>query len=113
REVFTNYKEKIFGAAFKMTHSADEAEELVQEIFVRLWTKRAHLSAVENPASYLFTIAYHCIFAHFKTNSLEKNARLQAFSGVQIPAGAADEPLLRKEKMEALENLINHLPPRQ
>lgn len=71
REVFDLYKKRFFAAALKMTRSPDEAEEIVQEVFVSLWMQRALLATVENPPSYLFTIVYNAISARFKKIALE------------------------------------------
>lgn len=37
KEIFERYKRLFHAAAFKMTRSADNAEEIVQEVFIKLW----------------------------------------------------------------------------
>ncbi|MFI5193294.1 MAG: RNA polymerase sigma factor [Chitinophagales bacterium] len=111
--IFELYHKKIFGAAIKMTHSVDVAEEIVQEIFVTLWIKRSCLAFAQVPSSYLFSIAYNCIFAHLKKMACEKTARRYALQGSLDGERSSEEWFNAKETRETLEKIINHLPPRQ
>ena len=73
--IFELYNKKFFGVAVKMTHSAHIAEEIVQEIFVNLWIKRSCLAFAQDPSSYLLSLAYNCIFTHFRKIAIERTAR--------------------------------------
>lgn len=55
----TEFKEKyitcsktMYWAAYRLTGSSDEAEDIVQETFVRLWTHRGLLDTVGNAEAY-------------------------------------------------------------
>ncbi|CAL1520166.1 RNA polymerase sigma-70 factor [Chitinophaga sp. MM2321] len=113
RKIFDLYKEPFYAAALKMTRSDETAEEIVQEVFVTLWLRRANLAAVEHPSSYLFTIVYNCIRAHFKKLAIEK--RLKQNIGEQHPVGECltEERLIDKENQQLLQDIIHQLPPQQ
>jgi RNA polymerase sigma-70 factor (family 1) len=113
KQIFEIYNKKIFGAALKMTRSVDVAEEIVQEIFVTLWIKRSCLAFAQNPSSYLFSIAYNCIFAHFRKMACERTARQYAVQGNFESRDSSEEWFNLKETSETLEKIISHLPPRQ
>jgi RNA polymerase sigma-70 factor (ECF subfamily) len=113
RLIFDQYNKKFFGAALKMTRSADVAEEIVQEIFVTLWIKRSCLASAQHPSSYLFTIAYNCINNHFRKLAGEKMARQNVFQERYEEQSLAEELLIEKERNETLEKIISDLPPRQ
>lgn len=111
--IFELYNKKFFGAAVKMTRSAHIAEEIVQEIFVTLWIKRSCLAFAQNPSSYLFSLAYNCIFAHFRKIAVERTARQYAAQERFETGSSSEEWINGKETMETLEKIISHLPPRQ
>src|ERR1700743_2438550 len=52
-EVFTSLRPRLFGIAYRMLSSAAEAEDLVQEVWLR-W-QVCDRSAVINPAAFLAT----------------------------------------------------------
>ncbi|MEO6317074.1 MAG: sigma-70 family RNA polymerase sigma factor [Chitinophagaceae bacterium] len=114
RSVFDTCKAPFYSAAFKMTRSAYLAEEIVQEVFILLWTKRTQVAAAEKPSAYLLTILYNSIYSHFKKIAAEKNMKL-AF--LQNSSGQEAQPmeyiLQEKENQQLLKDIIEQLPPQQ
>jgi RNA polymerase sigma-70 factor (family 1) len=114
RVIFDVYKAPFYSAAFKMTRSAYLAEEIVQEVFILLWTKRVQVAAAEKPAAYLLTILYNCIYGHFKKIAAEKNMKqllLQNSNGLEEQS--LESILQAKENQQLLNEIIEQLPPQQ
>lgn len=78
-ELFELYGQKLCGFALKYLRSESEAEELVQEVFVRIWENRKSLKSEYSFKSYLFTIALNQIrkFFNKRATSLRYIAKLQ------------------------------------
>src|SRR5579863_271925 len=55
--LFDSYKNRIYGYVLAIAHSPYAAEEITQEIFIKLWLCRDLLHEVENLDGYIFTIA--------------------------------------------------------
>jgi RNA polymerase sigma-70 factor (ECF subfamily) len=64
-QLFQLYGQKLYGFALKYLKSESEAEEMVQEVFVRLWENRKSLKSDYSFKSYLFTIALNQIRKFF------------------------------------------------
>lgn len=64
-QLFQLYGQKLYGFALKYLKSESEAEEMVQEVFVRLWENRHSLKSDHSFKSYLFTIALNQIRKFF------------------------------------------------
>ena len=60
-EIFYTYKDKLYGYILGLTHDAQEAEDTVQNVFMRLWQNRERLGEVENVNAYLFRMAQNDI----------------------------------------------------
>lgn len=69
-ELFQLYGPKLYGFAFKYVKSESEAEELVQEVFVRIWENRRSLKSEYSFKSYLFTIALNQIRKFFNKRAV-------------------------------------------
>ena len=113
RIVFDHYKEPFLAMAFKMTHSADTAEEIVQEVFVTLWVKRKLVAIAKNPKGYVFTILHNCIYAHFRKLVLERQLKSKMAHGEEQSENRIENLLLEKENTTIIENVISQLPPQQ
>jgi RNA polymerase sigma-70 factor (family 1) len=64
--LFREYSGRLYRFALIYLESEDESEELVQEVFTRIWIKKADLKKELSFKSYLFTIAFSIIKKHFR-----------------------------------------------
>lgn len=65
--LFRCYSSRLYRFAFGYIRSAPECEELVQDVFTKIWEKRSDLKEDLSFKSYLFTIAFNLIRKHFRT----------------------------------------------
>ena len=64
--LFDNYKNRLYGYVLAITDSHYTAEEITQEIFIKLWLCRDILNQVENLDGYIFTIARNKTLNHLR-----------------------------------------------
>jgi RNA polymerase sigma-70 factor (ECF subfamily) len=48
KKMFLPLNKRMYWAAWQLTGNAQEAEDLVQEAYLKLWTKRDQLHDIEN-----------------------------------------------------------------
>ena len=97
--VFTSLRPRLFGIAYRMLSSATEAEDLVQEVWLR-WQKTDRV-AVANPAAFLATAT-----TRLAINQLQSaRARHETYIGPWLPepVDTSADPYLGAERGEALE----------
>jgi RNA polymerase sigma-70 factor (TIGR02957 family) len=97
--VFMSVRPRLFGIAYRMLGSASEAEDLVQEAWVR-WQKYDR-SSVANPAAFLATT-----ITRLAINALDSaRARRETYIGPWLPepVDTSADPYLGAERGEALE----------
>jgi RNA polymerase sigma-70 factor (ECF subfamily) len=86
------------------------ADDITQEVWIRLWTRRHELSQVENMAAYIKRCIVFAIQNHHR-NENARAARNEANTAFQYcEPQAADEPVLRQERDYALAGAIESLP---
>jgi RNA polymerase sigma factor (sigma-70 family) len=66
KDVFNNiykqYRELVYSHVFRMTHSVYHAEEIVQEVFIRVWIHRKKLESIRDIESWLFIMTKRLVF---------------------------------------------------
>lgn len=67
--LFRKYSCRLYRFAIGYLKSDDESEELVQEVFTKVWEKRRDLKEELSFKFYLFTIAFNLIRKHFRTKA--------------------------------------------
>ena len=65
-EVYDHFEPRLFAFVCKITRSKVAAEEIVQELFIKLWIARTKLGKVKNPRAYVFTMAANLTFNYLK-----------------------------------------------
>ena len=66
KRLFDSYKNRVYGYVLAIAHSPYAAEEITQEIFIKLWLCRDILHEVENLDGYIFTIARNRTLNHLR-----------------------------------------------
>jgi RNA polymerase sigma-70 factor (family 1) len=119
RAAFDRYKAPFFSAAYKLTRRADLSEDIVQEVFILLWTRRDLVAAADNPVHYLFTILYNSIYASFKKVAAETQLKETLLSDMSLSLHTADpedsvtQALQTKQQLQLLNDAISLLPRQQ
>lgn len=114
RELYEQYRNKIFYSAYKMLKSADAAEDVLQDIFIKIWQNRVKLGEIENFNAYLNVMIRNNIY-----NRLRKQANEELFIRSAILNRADNEnnftlhSVLLKETQSRLRKAILELPPQQ
>lgn len=70
REIFHEYNARLFNAVLKLVKLQAEAEEIIQDTFLKLWLRREHLPSLDNPVAWLHTVA-----SNLALDALRKQAR--------------------------------------
>ena len=113
KELFIMLHGRLKQFAYSILKSSEEAEELVSDVFVRIWEKRDQLTAIESPLLYFYTTA-----KNLALNRLNKQKRIQNQSPeewlVQLNSIYFDpEQLMMTEEMvRQIRQAVNNLPPR-
>ncbi len=110
-ELFGYYGRRLYHFSYRYLRSEPECEELVQEVFTRVWEKRSELKEELSFRSYIFTIAFNIIRKYFRS-------RMQAGSYLGSQA-KEDLNLVTTDNLDfnllkiKLDNLVSRLPVRR
>ena len=75
KELFLLLHSRLKQFAYSILKSGEEAEELVSDVFIRIWEKRDQLTRIDSPILYFYKTAKHLAF-----NRLAKQKRQQSIS---------------------------------
>jgi RNA polymerase sigma-70 factor, ECF subfamily len=109
--VITEFQDQLFRFAFFRTGSLADSQDIVQEVFMKLYKENNHLSTVINLRFYLFrSIANACIDYQRKNKKL----KFETLDKVVIPNDLnekdASHGLILAEEYRRIEELLRKLP---
>ncbi len=111
--IFHAWRNKLYFFILRIVENSESAEDIVQDIFVKLWQDRAKLTQVDNLGAYLFRMAQNQAIsgmrrmAHYTLIIAELKKDIKE-SGVTV-----DDSLSEKQLYDKLQDIIERLPPRQ
>jgi RNA polymerase sigma-70 factor (ECF subfamily) len=112
-EIYGKYNRKIYFFSLSYLKNKDDAEGVVQEVFLNLWRKRAELKDQYNIDSYLFKIAHNLIRKHFNKLSRERKFIEDYLKSSTMVDNSAGTDFEFEILLELAEKAINKLPSRQ
>lgn len=113
KELFEAYRDRLYVAAYKVAKSEDVAEDIVQEIFTRIWENRLHLPEIDNPSAYIFTIAYHESFRYLKKTSADRKLYESLKNRIKMIDNKTEEWMEVAETQRIIDQMIDALPPQR
>lgn len=70
RELFMRYHLKVYYFVLGLVKSEGDAEDLTQEVFLKVWKNRKRFAEVRNLGSYLYVLAKHTTFNYIESKRL-------------------------------------------
>ena len=105
-------KDKLFRYAFSFLKDRSESEDIIQEVFLRLWQKRNDLSSINNIEAWRMTMTRNLTLDKLKIRRLEFKNLNDAEDTSAINSGP-DQLVEQSEAMEGIKKLIDSLSEKQ
>lgn len=107
-------KNEMYRLALRITQNSQEAEDVVQDVIIKVWKMREQMEEVENIEAYLLRMTRNLSLdrQRMKVNQTESIDALP-HSGTELFGGmapSADEQLLRNERIESIRAIMELMP---
>lgn len=110
--IYSRYSEILFRHAYNMLEDQAEAEDVIQEVFLMLWTKRSEVAAAKTLSGYLYTSVRNRILNHITHQKVVDKYLDSMRTYMETGGYTADELLREKELAAVIEREIAAMPPK-
>jgi RNA polymerase sigma-70 factor (family 1) len=114
RQVYGSFYKRLFQFALAIVKTRETAEEIVEDVFVRIWRQKASVPSIRNLRVYLYTATKNTAL-----NYLSKKAResiTEPFDHIHIEMSGSgitpEDILITAEMYRKLQEAVEALPPR-
>ena len=113
RELFILLHARLKQFAYSILKSGEEAEELVSDVFIRIWQKREELENINSPLLYFYTTTTNLALNQLKKQKRQVNLSPEEWL-VQVNSLYFDpeQLMLTEEMLRQVKKAVNDLPPR-
>ncbi|RYU92164.1 RNA polymerase sigma-70 factor [Mucilaginibacter terrigena] len=110
--IYERYIFTLLNHAFNKTRNREEARDIVQEVFTRLWARRQQIQITTNLAGFLYTSVHHIIIDQF-VHSKVKDKYFASILAFAAQSHEATDHRTRENQLAAIiEKEIAGLPPK-
>ena len=111
-KIYDHYHPRIYLFVLKFVKSSQLAEDLTQEIFIKIWDDRNQLNEKGSFRAWLFVVARNHTLNFLKKASRESIGVGEIARNYQVQSNPIEEQLLEKEYQEKVQEVLNTLPER-
>jgi RNA polymerase sigma-70 factor (family 1) len=111
KALYDRYSNKLFQLAFAIVRSKEMAEEVVEDVFIKVWKKRVQLGKIENLTFYLYVMTKNCSRDYLRKYGNKKSINLDEVALPFYRVDATPEDLMiTEEAINQINKAINELP---
>ena len=112
-QLYHNYKVRLYHNILKLIQTDEIAEELLQDLFVKIWIGRGNLDPDKSFKAYLFKIAENLVYDFFRKAATNKKLENHLIATGSINSNELEQQIYFKESTRVFNNAIEKLPPRR
>lgn len=102
-------KDKIFRLALRITLSRAEAEDIVQDVLIKVWNRRDDLAEIDSIEAYSLTVCRNLSLDRLQRKEND-NVNLDDAPPTEADDAPPDLQMIRNERIDNIKRLIERLP---
>ena len=109
--LYEHYKSRMFSLAYRYTYNATVSEDLLQDIFIKVFSHLETLDKDEAFAGWMYRIAANTCLSYLRSHKKERNQAV-SLSDLESVVGEDTRDMSEKMMKEPMEEAIQSLPPK-
>src|SRR5690554_4373530 len=110
RAIFGLYQGRVYHFVHSLTKSDYITEEIVQEVFIRIWTKRETLKVGYSFEAFLFTIARNLTYNHLRSIANQQSLKEEFWKNISYLSKQTEDTILLAEYETLVEDILQNIP---
>lgn len=109
--LFSEYEQKLYVFVVRVLRSDELARDIIQDVFLKLWTIREQLPQMDNVSGYLYRMAENRVYDYLRMAATQETARQELWNRLQgQDAELPSSRLENREYDQVIQRAIEQLP---
>ncbi|KLT65784.1 RNA polymerase [Pedobacter sp. BMA] len=108
--IYAKYSKLLLPKMQRMVKITEVVDELMQDVFLKVWLKREEIDLSRSFAAWIFTIAQNTIYAYYRRVALDVKMQRYLLETFAEFYEQTEDYLFNKERVELLNQAIEKLP---
>lgn len=112
-QLYHFHKKKLAGNLLRLLKSEELVEEVLQELFLKIWVAHESVDPQRSFRSFLFRVAENLVYDLFRKSARDKRVESYLMSATSELYSHIEEDIFSKENHLLLQKAIDKLPPQR
>ncbi len=115
RQLFERYVKRVYQFVYNHIKDKTEAEDITQNVFIRIWEKREIIDPARSFEGFIFTIAYRLLIDHYRSNARRYSTDpVDRLDETTLQSSMHSDDLVQHHQLESLyQKALLALPPKR
>ena len=110
KKIFLPYYQKLYRIAFRLLQDESNAEDIVQDTYIKLWDKRDDLTGIDNTEAFAIVVLRNLCLDQLRKSKEHLHAKYE----VDIPEQSSVASLVEtRDEIDYVRQLVDRLPEQQ
>jgi len=111
--IYKKYSKPLLSRLQRMVKSPEIVDELLQDVFLKVWTNRGDIDLDKSFKGWIFTIAQTTVFTYYRKLALDKKMQKHLLEVFVEFYEQTEDYIFNKERVQLLSSAIEQLPPQR
>ena len=112
-KIIQQYHNRVFAFLLKYVKIPEVAEDLTQDVMIKLWQNRNKIESLDDQEAYILAITRNYIRDHFKKMSREKIYMEEVIQHLPVQDNSLHQTIQRHDLQNSIRKVVAELPERQ
>lgn len=113
KRIFRPCHQQLYRVAFRLTGNREDAEDIVQETFMKIWNSRDRLGQLDNPAAFCMATLKNVFVDSVRRNKPDLDSGMSSDEVTVASDTDIGQQIESRDAVDKVMNLINRLPANQ
>ena len=112
-DIFRQHERPLYLLAFRLTKSHQQAKDIIQDVFLKLWEDRHRIGEIKNMEAWLYTLTENKIIDYLRKRASEMRLKAAVDQRMASLLDETETGLQAKESNQIIRKAIDLLPPQR
>jgi len=109
-EIYRKHEKALYRLALRVTKSEQQSQDIIQEVFVKLWEHRQEIDAIRNMEDWLYRVTENKIMDCLRKTAADSRLREALWTKTRTATRETEELLQAKECHSIIQGAVSRLP---
>ncbi len=112
-QIFKEHEYMLYTLALRLTKSDQQAKDIIQEVFLKLWEHRDNISGIGNMEAWLYRVTENKVIDFLRKSATDDRLKETIWNNLQQALNETEALVCAREYHQIIQKAIDRLPPQR